>query len=154
MLQGVTERETVSQLLGNEGMHCALQSPTCKQVDTRPLELSRTGSAQDKAQLPLLDEAMYFIKQGRQPLYFVQYYPLPIRYGAQFSGQQSRIRKQTLEGSLREQVDNVGVRKRVPQIRALTHAAWTQKKETSIGCLKQSWNSHLYTLAYIIIVIL
>ena len=63
MLQGVNERETVSQFLGNEGMHRTLQSPTCKQVDARPLELSHTGSAQDEAQFPLFHEAMHFIEQ-------------------------------------------------------------------------------------------
>ena len=80
-------------------------------------------------------------------MYSVQHYPAFHRYGAQFSGQQTRIRKQKVVDSLREQVDNVGVRKSVPQIRALTHAARPQKEETSIGCLKQPGDSHLHILS-------
>ena len=71
MLQGVVERKSLPQLLGNKGVHCAVQGAPCEQVDTCLFELSCAGPAQDKAQSLFFDKTVYFVEQFRQSLHFV-----------------------------------------------------------------------------------
>ena len=95
LAQHPAEVEVAPEFLGEERKHQAPHARPASRFVPACLQLARARSQQHEAQAPLLDEAVHFVQQRRQPLDLVDDDPAPRGTAASSRPKQARVAQVT-----------------------------------------------------------
>ena len=120
------------QLPRQERKHLPVERPAGEEIRAGLLQLAGTRPEEDKPHLSVLDEAVHFIEQPRNPLDLIDDDGRPTGKRAQFVGKKARLAEERLIEPLVEQIDPVGVRKHAPRPGAFSRATHAKQKKTPL----------------------